>query len=108
MRPLRATASILPWAILAGYIFIISGFYGTYLDAGLTFIPPASKGSREDILGFGPEIRWTIFLLTWATAYFSTFRLRRALGNLVLLIVTGGVAATDYFLYRVLEAQIPL
>lgn len=108
MRPLYVVVNTLPWIILVGYGFIIADFYGTYLDATLNFIPPASKGSREDILGFGPEIRWAIFLLTWITAYFLTFKLRKSFGNIALLTAAGGVGVADYLLYRVLEAQIPL
>ena len=79
-----------------------------YLDQSLKYIEPPIKVSREDILGFGYCITWLVFFCMWLAAQTIAYAFTRKAWIILSIVVFAGVSSIDFFLYNILEEQIPL
>jgi hypothetical protein len=104
----RIASRGLPWLVSVVYAVLVYGYYATYLDASLRYIPPSLQPSREDILGFGFLSTWCVALLAFLVACVPAYKQSGPAGVAVPGLAFVVVTAVDYFLWCALVQQVPL
>jgi hypothetical protein len=108
MNALRLFVMMQPVFALAGYAMALSG-YTAFLDPRFNFLPPATAGAPEDILGFGFWFTWLLLLVWFTPGWLAGYRATGA-RNAVYWHFLAGLfvlfSALDFFLYQTLESQV--
>jgi len=104
----RIALRSLPWLVSVVYAVSVYGYYSTYLDASLRYIPPRLQPSREDILGFGFLSTWCVALLVFVVSCMPAYKQSGSAGVVAPGLAFVVVTAMDYLLWCALVPQIPL